>query len=305
MLAGTRVLVAVIALLLPPALAVGDVEKSTESRSAVIADLAQQIRDQYLFPEAGSELIARLEAKAREGGYDAAPSPKAFAEALTEDLRTWSDDAHFFVYYAGIPPDGPPPGFGSPFATVKRLDGMVILEEIHKLSGRKKAIETMEGLGAAEALIFDLRECTGGEKITVQLVASYLFDKRVHLATYHERGQKPVEGWTLRKVPGKRLPEAAVYVLTSERTASGCEALAYYLKHHGRATIVGEKTMGAAHSVGTFDLAHQFRAFIPRERPISPVTGSNWQGTGVLPDLEAAAGDALAEALRLAGENGS
>ena len=49
-------------------------------------------------------------------------------------------------------------------------------------------------------------------------------------------------------------------------------------------------------------LAQQFRVFIPKERPVCPVTGGNWQGTGVLPDVETSAGDAMTTARRLAGK---
>lgn len=97
-----------------------------------------------------------------------------------------------------------------------------------------------------------------------------------------------------------RLSDARALILTSKKTASGCESFAYNLKHLGRATIVGEQTSGAAHSVRTFDLAAKYRAFIPKARPVNPVTGTNWEARGVQPDVETTAADALHEALRLA-----
>jgi hypothetical protein len=91
-----------------------------------------------------------------------------------------------------------------------------------------------------------------------------------------------------------------VYVVTSGFTASGGEEFSYNLKHHGRATIVGETTAGAGHGGGVHAVAAGFEAFIPDFRPVHPVTGRGWEGVGVIPDVEAPAGKALAVAHRAA-----
>jgi C-terminal processing protease CtpA/Prc len=63
-----------------------------------------------------------------------------------------------------------------------------------------------------------------------------------------------------------------------------------------RATVIGERTWGGAHPVALYRLSGHFYAGIPNSRSISPITHTNWEGTGVKPDVTAPAADALAVA---------
>lgn len=99
--------------------------------------------------------------------------------------------------------------------------------------------------------------------------------------------------WTLPYVPGKRFVDKSVYVLTSERTFSAAEDFSYNLKHLKRATIVGEPTGGGAHPGGTLPLDKHFAVWLPTGRSINPVTNTNWEGTGVQPDITVPAEEAL------------
>jgi hypothetical protein len=93
-------------------------------------------------------------------------------------------------------------------------------------------------------------------------------------------------------------PDVPVFILVSPFTASGGEEFAYVLKHHGRATLVGETTAGGGHGGGVHPVAAGFHAFIPDFRPVHPVTGGGWEGTGVAPDVECRAPNALIVAHR-------
>lgn len=108
--------------------------------------------------------------------------------------------------------------------------------------------------------------------------------------------------WSLDYVPGPRYLDRPVYVLTSSRTFSGGEDFCYTLQALGRAVIIGETTGGGAHPARGFPVSAAIHIAIPFARSISPVTGTNWQGTGVVPDLavpEAEARDvAYGQALR-------
>jgi hypothetical protein len=98
-------------------------------------------------------------------------------------------------------------------------------------------------------------------------------------------------------VPGQKLLDADLYVLTSSRTASGAEAFSYGMKNSGRATVVGETTAGAAHWTEAWDFPSlRIRADIPIARPINPVTKTSWERTGVEPDIETSADNALSVA---------
>jgi hypothetical protein len=84
-----------------------------------------------------------------------------------------------------------------------------------------------------------------------------------------------------------------VFLLTSRATASASEAFAYDLKNLKRAILVGEKTAGAANPGRTFHIGHGYSAFISQGYAESPITKSNWEGLGVLPDVEVSASAAL------------
>jgi C-terminal processing protease CtpA/Prc len=84
-----------------------------------------------------------------------------------------------------------------------------------------------------------------------------------------------------------------VYVLTSKRTFSGAEEFTYNLKNLKRAIIVGETTGGGAHPGGGFRLNEHFGMFVPTGRAINPITKTNWEGTGVTPDVAVPADQAL------------
>ena len=151
----------------------------------------------------------------------------------------------------------------------------------------EEAVQAMQTTAGADALIFDLRRCSGGTPEMVHFLQTYLFPEgRKHLLTYHFAREAPDSAFTLASVPGQRRPDVPVFVLTSPFTASGGEEFTYVLKHHGRATVVGETTAGGGHGGGVLPVAHGFHAFIPDFRPVHPATGGGWEGTGVIPDVE-------------------
>jgi hypothetical protein len=93
-------------------------------------------------------------------------------------------------------------------------------------------------------------------------------------------------------VPGPRYLDRPVYVLTSGRTFSGGEDFAYTLQALGRAEVIGETTGGGAHPTRVFSISREVHIGVPFARSVNPVTGGNWQGTGVLPDLAVPAAEA-------------
>ena len=119
---------------------------------------------------------------------------------------------------------------------------------------------------------------------------------------WERKDDKTQQYWTLPYVPGKRLDGKPVYVLTSKRTFSGAEEFTYNLKNLKRATIVGETTGGGAHPVSGHRNDDHFISGVPFERAINPISKTNWEGTGVDPDVKVAAAEALATAQKLAGE---
>jgi C-terminal processing protease CtpA/Prc len=93
-----------------------------------------------------------------------------------------------------------------------------------------------------------------------------------------------------------------VYVLTSARTFSGGDDFCYTLQALGRAELIGETTGGGAHPARPFPISAAVHIGIPFARSVNPVTGTNWQGAGVVPDTPVPADQAqdvaYAKALR-------
>jgi C-terminal processing protease CtpA/Prc len=154
-----------------------------------------------------------------------------------------------------------------------------------------------------DAVIFDLRQNQGGDPEMVALISSYLFERSTHLIDIYDRKENSTrQNWTLSYLPGPRLTKQPVFVLTSKQTFSGAEEFAFDLKNQKRATIVGETTGGGAHPVSGHTVANYFMVGVPFAKSLDPVTKTNWEGTGVVPDVNVSAADALTTAEKLASE---
>lgn len=119
--------------------------------------------------------------------------------------------------------------------------------------------------------------------------------------TYYDRAaDRTSQSWTLPYVPGTRFGGKPVYVLTSNTTISGAEEFAYTLKHAGPGIVVGAVTAGAAHPGSKYQLTRHFEVIVPTGHGISPYTGTDWEGVGVIPDVAVPPEEALEVAYTLA-----
>jgi retinol-binding protein 3 len=254
--------------------------------------------------------------------YDAITSAKELASTLTKDLRAVSKDLHLNVRFnpESYPKEidrGPSEeqrkrmrewaalrNYG--FKKVERLGnspvGLLELEGFMpaELIG-DTAAAAMSFLANNEAIIIDMRKNHGGSPDAVILLCSYFFDESIHLNSIYDRGTDTTrQYWSHPVVPGKKFLGKDVYVLTSNRTFSAAEELTYNLQSQKRATIVGETTGGGAHPTRGFRISDHFAVGVPYARSINPVTKTNWEGTGVKPDVPVPASQALLTAQLLA-----
>jgi hypothetical protein len=191
---------------------------------------------------------------------------------------------------------------------VERLDGNVGYLDVRRVAMPANAgpaiTAAMELVAGTYALIIDLRHNGGGSPEGVALWCSYLLPERpTHLNDiFHADTGETRQFWALPYVPGTRYVDPPVYVLTSSHTFSGGEDFCYTLQALGRAELIGETTGGGAHPTRPFPISRAVHIGIPFARSINPVTGTNWQGTGVVPDVavpsEQARDVAYAKALR-------
>ncbi|GAA4068120.1 S41 family peptidase [Nonomuraea soli] len=283
-----------------------------------ITRLSELLTEHYVFPEIASQICAALAKREAEGAYSGL-NDEELAREVTLDLQSVNGDKHLRLVHHAEPladaHDDEAVQFeqmrawarttANGIGTVERLDGNIGLLAIKPLifpaviAGEAYAA-AMTLLSDADSLIIDLRECLGGEPGMVTLFLSYLFgDEPVEVSGIYERKTDRIrQAWTLPHVAGRKMaPGVPVYVLTSSKTFSGGEATAYDLKHSGRATLVGETTRGGANPRDAFRVGDHLEATIPVGASVNPVTGGNWEGTGVEPHIATPAGQALEVAL--------
>jgi hypothetical protein len=285
-----------------------------EKREA-LAELARLLRTRYAIAETGQQAAALMEKKSAAGAYDKYSDARAFGEAVTRDLRTVTKDKHLNFGVPAETPSAPGPkaadveserafqaaelkrgNFGLPRAEI--LPGNVGLLEVLRFQPPDQAGDTIAAavafLAQADAVIIDLRNCHGGNAYVMPIFAGYFLPRPTSLYDMVFRGDNFTERfWSAAWLPGKKLGEVPLYILTSAYTFSGAESLAYRFQVLKRATIVGETTGGGANAGGIVDAGPVFKVWMPMGRPVDADTGTNWEGTGIVPDLKAAARDAL------------
>jgi retinol-binding protein 3 len=289
-------------------------------RAAIIDSMSATLNRNYVFPEVAKKMETAARKKLKSGGYNTITSARQFADVLTADLMEVCHDGHFGIRYAAeIPPNTDSltdeqraqylaqlkrDNFG--FRKVERLPGNIGYVDFRQFVGAEyaapTAIAAMNFLGNCDAIIFDLRQNGGGEPSMIQLLTSYLLKQSTHLNSFYIRQSDSIQQfWSSAWVPGPRLDNADVYVLTSHFTFSGAEEFSYNIKNLKRGSIVGEVTGGGAHPVSEFYFANlHFGVRVPFGRAINPVSGANWEGVGVKPDVEVPADQALIVAQTMA-----
>jgi C-terminal processing protease CtpA/Prc len=188
------------------------------------------------------------------------------------------------------------------FAKAEILPGNVGYLRVNHFEAPDVAVDTLSGtmafLANSDAVIVDLRYCSGGNAYMMPWFAGYFLSEPTSLYDMVFRGDNVTERfWTQPWLPGRRLDRQPMYILTSAYTFSGAEGFAYRFQVLKRATIVGETTRGGANAGGVLQIPPVFAVWMPMGRPVDRDTGTNWEGTGVVPDIKTSAGDALAAAL--------
>jgi hypothetical protein len=310
---------------IPPGSAVADLAFTIDAatRARVIDAAIAQLNESYVFPDVAKKMGDDVRVRQKRGEFDSVTDGDAFAKLLTDNFREISHDKHLRVDFSPAKMPERPEGAPSPEQQAqfrKQIEKMNCgFDKVEILSGNigyvkfnmfadpafcgPTATAAMNFLANADAVIFDLRENGGGDPKMVAFVSSYLFKDRTHLNDLWTRKTDHTEEyWTSTDVPGKKLDGKPAFVLTSSRTFSGAEEFTYNLKNLKRATIVGETTGGGAHPVSGHRIDDHFMIGVPFARAINPITKTNWEGTGVEPDVKIPAADALATAEKLAQE---
>ncbi|MFF3258831.1 S41 family peptidase [Streptomyces sp. NPDC002932] len=284
----------------------------------VIDETVRLLTERYVFPEAADQIADLLRRRLAEGTYDVEDAEE-LSRLVTADLQSVNGDRHLRLKHHAepVPPkegaatlDAMRRDFDSSLGGAPRVQlldgGVAVVELAPMLFPLEWAAEPLSAaltlVSRAEALIVDLRGNRGGDPDTVAFVCGYLLDERTHLNTMYWRGgERTEQSWSPPHVPGARFGGTKpLYVLTGDSTFSAAEELAYDLQQLGRAVVVGESTRGGAHPCQGWTVHPHLEATVPFGRAINPVSGTNWEGVGVGPDVPCAAADSLGRAHGLA-----
>lgn len=283
-------------------------------RSALVERIVEELDRAYI--DAGQ--AARLGPELRRAGFSATLDEEGFAKAVTTRMQEVTRDQHLRLIYNAVPAPAGDRSAPAPEDIARRQaylrDSNYGIERVERLPGNIGYLKTrffapaadagpavaaaMALLANTRALILDLRENGGGAADAVPLMASYLFEERTHLSDLYRREGNVIEQqWTFPGVAGSRYAtDKDVVILTSKDTFSAAEGLAFALKNRKRAVIVGETTRGGAHPSRIKRLDAHYALMVPVSTARDPVTGHDWEGTGVQPDVAVPAAEALARA---------
>jgi hypothetical protein len=297
----------------------GSLAAEQMSGREIVTTALELLRANYVFPEVAERAAAAVQVRLAAGEYDGLDEI-SLTELVTRHLQDETRDKHLRLRLGGGPGrgpggPGPGPGPGGPkvepkgheaqrlamrqmgrldnfgIRRVERLDGNIGYLDLRRVAMAANAgpavAAAMELVAGTYALIFDLRHNRGGVPDGVALWCSYLLtEEPTHLNDiFHADTGQTRQFWSLPDVPGTRYVDRPVYVLTGPGTFSGGEELCYNLQALGRAELIGETTGGGAHPTRGFRISAAVHIGIPFARSINPVTGTNWEGTGVVPDV--------------------
>lgn len=285
----------------------------------MIKELSQHLAEKYVFPEKVQEIASNLHQHLAQGSYDEVRDGETLARMITEHLQEVGHDKHLYVFYVAegvsasvddnevympeaIERERQKSAYNYGLKKVEILEGNIgyfqLNEFVHPHIAGESMNAAMTFLAHTQALIIDLRTNVGGEATMVQFLCSYFFDafaaERTQLNGLYDRRKDLLQQyWVFPYVPGPRYLDKPVYLLTSQRTFSAAEEFTYNLQQLQRALVVGEPTGGGAHAGLYYPISSHFVAFIPTFRAINPISGTNWEGVGVQPDIPVAQEEAF------------
>lgn len=285
---------------------------TAKSKTEIVKNISQLLLDNYVFPDTALKMSNYIKDKLKKGAYNKISDPVLFSDVLTNDLHSVYFDRHMLVQY--FPPNNSVVSTDTvekedPFKRIKEanfgfkkveiLSGNIGYIDIKNLwadtlYGKETVKAALQFVSYTNALIIDIRNCTGGSQETVAMICGYFLKNATNINDmYDRRTNTTTKDWTKPDSSFTKLNNIPLYVLTSNKTFSAAEELCSVLGSLKRATIIGEKTGGGAHGTFSQEAGEGIVISIPYWRPTNPITKSNWEVVGVKPDIETTSDRAL------------
>lgn len=289
----------------------------------LIDSIESALARNYIFPEKSKLMADKLRSQYKKGVYKSLKDPAQIRYALESDLKSAHQDGHLHLNYDPVgaerllAPRQARSAYDDSIALmhvradnfffnkVEILNGNIGYVQFRGFSGFvKEARPTISAafrfLTNTEAVIIDLRNNGGGSPWMVKQIASYFVNERTHLNDiYRRKNNVTTEYWADPKDADGVTLLIPVYILTSKSTFSAAEDFTYAMQVNKRAVIVGDTTGGGAHPIDPFAIGQGYVMTVPVARSINPITRTDWEGTGILPDVPVRADEALVKAQEL------
>lgn len=282
-----------------------------------------RLKNNYVFPEKADLIAKFLKSQVKKKTYALlSKDPRKLAEQIQADIYNVHRDPHMFVNYdpsfAERNKDAAKPNDEEmlenrrywqennySFKKVELLPGNIgyfpFNNFVKYIKEAKPIIASALGfLSNSIAIIIDLRDNGGGEPAMVSQLESYFFKEKTHMNDMVNRSSKDTTFYYAdpAKTDGLTL-SMPIYILTSKKTFSAAEDFIYAMQQAKRAVVVGEVTGGGAHPQMPFSVGQGFVVHIPFARSLNPVTKTDWEVTGVIPEFKVDASKALVKAQEL------
>lgn len=292
-----------------------------EYREQTIQKLSQLMNDDYVFPEIAKSTGEHLAMQLDNGHFDQFDNDESFAKALTASVQSINKDKHMRIW-KNKPYEAPEQtpermieeqldqrnrrrSYNYGFSSVKVMDGNVGYLDLRSFagvgSGKECADAYMKLIAQTDAVIIDVSKNGGGDPAMVQYLCSFFFKEKVHLnSLYFREGDRTIDFYTLDEIEGVKMPDIPLFVITGAKTFSGAEEFSYNMQTQKRATLIGVTTGGGANPGGSRGINQNLSVFIPTGMAINPITKTNWEGVGVIPEIQTTEEEALDKAHELA-----
>ena len=297
------------------------IEPATINIKALIRSITDSLDKHYIFPEKAAGISVYLQSQLKNNAYNQMlDNPRKLATQIEADIHRSHHDLHMRVHYD---PDFVPQKMNNQtqeemanakrfwtennymFKKVEVLPGNIgyfpIEGFVEEIKGAKPTITAaLKFVSNTKALIIDLRKNMGGSPEMVSLIESYFFKEKSPMNHIINRSENDTTFYYADPAKSDSLfLSMPVYILTSKHTFSAAEDFSYGMQMAKRAIIVGDTTGGGAHPQLPFSVGNGFVVSIPFARSFNPVTKTDWEGTGVIPDVKASADEALIKAQEL------
>jgi hypothetical protein len=288
----------------------------------LIDSLGNALNRWYIYPDKAALMVQTVKKNFKNGAYNTIPDRSELCSRIVKDLQQVHKDPHLYMTYdpqfahlleTPMSDEAKQRNFEadlknqreSNFAFMKtevlpgnigyvRWDGFTGLIE----EAKPTLQAAFQFVSNCKAVIVDMRYNGGGSPQMVLQTASYFFEQKTRMNDIIDRNNDTVKGWTDPTISTFKL-KMPVYILTSRYTFSGAEDFTYGLQQIKRGTVIGETTGGGAHPTGNFSIGQGFILDIPTHRSPNIISKTDWEGTGVTPDVAVPFEQALQKAQEL------